>query len=182
MLFTTFSTYGLRAVFDLAYHGGGQPIPIRVIAGRQQISERYLEQIFHKLRTAGLLKSKRGPHGGYMLSRDASEISLGDILEAAEGPIVPVSVDCLVEDEWNGDECRLFDQCITKYVWRRTQRLLEEYYASVSIADLCAFAKMKGVTANPDQGYLGLDSLSYPDGNEPSQLLDDTDKLNEPAS
>ena len=90
MRITTTSRYGVRALFDVAYHGGGQPTQIKDISRRQKISQRYLEQIFNKLLKAGLLKSRRGPRGGYMLSRDPSEITVGDIISAAQGPIVPV--------------------------------------------------------------------------------------------
>ena len=70
MRITTTSRYGVRALFDVAYHGGGQPTQIKDIARRQKISQRYLEQIFNKLLKAGLLKSRRGPRGGYMLAKD----------------------------------------------------------------------------------------------------------------
>src|SRR5271169_2720238 len=96
MRITTTSRYGVRALFDVAYHGGGQPTQIKDIAKRQRISQRYLEQIFNKLLKGGLLKSRRGPRGGYLLARDASEISVGDIITAAQGPIVPVQ--CLVPE------------------------------------------------------------------------------------
>src|SRR5512147_1430190 len=107
MRITTTSRYGVRALFDVAYHGGGQPTQIKDISRRQKISQRYLEQIFNKLLKAGLLKSRRGPRGGYMLSRDPSEISIGDIISAAQGPIVPVL--CLTEDRPGHHPCDIAD-------------------------------------------------------------------------
>jgi Rrf2 family protein len=80
--------YAICGVFDLAYNGQGEPVQVRVIGERQEIPTRYLEQIFQKLRRAGLVASKRGPGGGYTLARPASEITLRHVVEAvrkAEG-------------------------------------------------------------------------------------------------
>ncbi len=152
MRITTTSRYGVRALFDVAYHGGGQPTQIKDISRRQKISQRYLEQIFNKLLKAGLLKSRRGPRGGYMLSRDPSEISVGDIISAAQGPIVPVR--CLDEEANRKKECDLLTACITRQVWKETQRLLVDYYASVSIEDLCGSARKQGVSRDLDHKYM----------------------------
>ena len=152
MRITTTSRYGVRALFDVAYHGGGQPTQIKDIARRQKISQRYLEQIFNKLLKAGLLKSRRGPRGGYMLARDASEITVGAIIEAAQGPIVPVR--CLSNAEKTRTDCGIFTTCITRHVWKETQRLLVEYYESVTIADLCSMAHKQGVSRDLDHKYM----------------------------
>ena len=82
-----------------------------------------------------MLKSKRGPRGGYTLSREASEISVLDIINATQGPIVPVA--CLNEEKRN---CKVFPVCVTWHVWKETQKLLVDYLDSVSIADLCVLA------------------------------------------
>lgn len=79
--------YAICGVFDLAYNGQGAPIQVRVVGDRQAIPARYLEQIFQRLRRARLLEGKRGPGGGYLLARPASEITLRDIVEAVEGPL-----------------------------------------------------------------------------------------------
>jgi len=152
MRITTTSRYGVRAIFDVAYHGGGQPTQIKDISRRQKISQRYLEQIFNKLLKAGLLKSRRGPRGGYMLSRDPSEISVGDVINAAQGPIVPVG--CLSEDESKRKFCEVYENCVTRSVWKQTQKLLIDYYCSVSIADLCALARKQGVSRDLDHRYM----------------------------
>jgi Rrf2 family protein len=152
MRITTTSRYGVRAIFDVAYHGGGQPTQIKDISRRQKISQRYLEQIFNKLLKAGLLKSRRGPRGGYMLSRDPSEISIGDIINAAQGPIVPVR--CLALDEPRKKDCDIANGCITRHVWHETQRILVDYYKSVSVADLCALARKEGVSRDLDHKYM----------------------------
>ena len=79
--------YGVRALFDLAFHGEGASTQIKDIAERQAIPGRFLEQIFQDLRRASLVSSKRGPRGGYQLTRPAREISVGDVIRALEGPI-----------------------------------------------------------------------------------------------
>jgi Rrf2 family protein len=79
--------YAICGVFDIAYNGHGEPVQIRVISERQAIPGRYLEQIFQRLRRAGLVTSKRGPGGGYSLSRSPARITLRDVIEAVEGPI-----------------------------------------------------------------------------------------------
>lgn len=79
--------YAICGAFDLAYNGQGSPVQIRVISDRQGIPGRYLEQIFQVLRRAGLVTSKRGPGGGYTLSRSPARISLREIVEAVEGPL-----------------------------------------------------------------------------------------------
>jgi Rrf2 family transcriptional regulator, iron-sulfur cluster assembly transcription factor len=138
MHIATLSRYGVRAMFDVAYHGGGQHTQIKDISRRQKISQRYLEQIFNKLMKAGLLKSKRGPKGGYALSKDASEITVLDIINAVQGPIVPVA--CLDE---NKRDCEVFPVCVTWRLWKETQNRLVNYFESVTLSDLCVSAHEK---------------------------------------
>ena len=76
MKLSTKSRYGVRAMFDMAYHAGNLPAQIKDISRRQNISPRYLEQIFQDLKKAGLLKSRRGPQGGYSLARSADKITV----------------------------------------------------------------------------------------------------------
>lgn len=78
--------YGLQAVFDLAYHAGRGSAQGKDIAERQEIPARFLEQIFQDLKRAGIVIARRGPKGGYQLSRPASEVSVGDVIRALEGP------------------------------------------------------------------------------------------------
>jgi len=79
--------YAICGIFDLAYNADMKPVQLRVIGERQNIPARYLEQIFQRLRRAGLVQGKRGPGGGYTLSRGTAEITLRDVVEAVEGPI-----------------------------------------------------------------------------------------------
>ena len=90
MRLSTKTRYGVRAIFDIAYHGQDQPgvaAQAKDIARREDIPLRYLEQIFQDLKRAGLVESKRGPRGGYYLKRSAAEITLGDVVRALQGPI-----------------------------------------------------------------------------------------------
>ena len=84
MKLSTKGRYGLRALIDLALHCEQEAVPISSVAARQKISESYLEQLFGKLRKAGLIVSERGAQGGYRLAKPAEEISVGDILRALE--------------------------------------------------------------------------------------------------
>ncbi len=83
--------YAICGLFNLAYNGQGEPVGIRAISERQAIPARYLEQIFQRLRRAGLVASRRGPGGGYVLARPASEITLREVVEAVEGPLAEPS-------------------------------------------------------------------------------------------
>lgn len=87
---STKGRYGLRALIDLAQYSEETPVSITSISKRQDISERYLEQLMSMLKKAGIVKSIRGANGGYILARDAKEISVGEVLRALEGSLEPV--------------------------------------------------------------------------------------------
>src|SRR5258708_37276434 len=87
MKLSTKARYGVRAVFDIAYHNNGGPTQARDIARRQEVPLRYLEQIFQELRRSHLVDAKRGPRGGYFLARPPEQITLGDVVRAVQGPI-----------------------------------------------------------------------------------------------
>lgn len=152
MRITTTTRYGLRALFDIAYHGGGQPVQIKEISRRQKISQRYLEQIFNRLLKSRIVKSTRGPRGGYQLARDASEITIGDVINAAQEPIVPLG--CLADDPACQDTCKLYDRCVTRLVWAKTQEILRDYFDSVTIADLCQIARKEGLAREFEHTYM----------------------------
>ena len=87
MKISTQSRYGLRALFDIAYHSAGLSTQVKDISSRQAISPRYIEQIFQRLKRAGIIQSIRGPSGGYYLARKVDEITVGDVVRATEGKI-----------------------------------------------------------------------------------------------
>ncbi len=144
MRLSTRSLYGVRAVFDIAFYSGGMPVQIKDISKRQRISHRYLEQIFQKLKKAGVLASKRGPQGGYFLAKKNADITIGDILRATEGP--PELVFC-VTDRKSG-ECKLIDNCVTRPIWEETGRRISEFLDSISIDDLCQKGKELGIQSH----------------------------------
>ena len=107
MKLSTKGRYGLRALIDLAQYSEETPVSITSISKRQDISERYLEQLMSMLKKAGIVKSIRGANGGYILARDAKEISVGEVLP----------VECAGLDPRGG--CQASESCVTKYVWKR---------------------------------------------------------------
>ena len=117
MKLSTKGRYGLRALIDLAQYSEETPVSITSISKRQDISERYLEQLMSMLKKAGIVKSIRGANGGYILARDAKEISVGEVLRALEGSLEPVK--CAAFDTTPGEGCMASDGCVTKYVWKR---------------------------------------------------------------
>ena len=110
MMVSTKGRYALRVMIDLAEHNQGQYIPSRDIAGRQMISEKYLESILATLTRAGLLQGVRGKGGGYRLTRPPETYSVGEIVRAAEDSIAPVS--CLEQGNScsNTGECRMLPE------------------------------------------------------------------------
>lgn len=130
--------YGVRAMFDIAFHNSGRPTQIREIAERELIPARFLEQIFQDLKKAGLIASKRGPRGGYHLARPAEEITLGDVLRALEGPAL-VS---LSEDE---SASKRSTPDATAAVFRELAVAVEKCFDAISIADVCERGQALGI-------------------------------------
>ena len=130
MKLSTKGRYGLKAMFQLSLNENNGPLPLRNIASKQNISEQYLEQLFSSLKKSGLVKSVRGAQGGYLLSKEAKDITVGDILIALEGP-VSLS-DCLLDDY----VCENSSKCITKVVWERIKKGIEDVTNSITLQDM----------------------------------------------
>jgi Rrf2 family iron-sulfur cluster assembly transcriptional regulator len=152
MRLSTKSRYGLRALFDMAYHAGTLPAQIKDISRRQNISPRYLEQIFQDLKRGGLLKSRRGPQGGYFLSRKPHEITVYQIIMAAEGEMA--LVDCIKSGKGCKKECDMEAECVTQNVWREASKHLNDYLESVTLKDLCDDAQKMGVEKELDHRFM----------------------------
>src|ERR1700687_3788351 len=135
MKLSTKSRYGLRALFDIAYNSGTLPAQIQDISRRQDISPRYLEQIFQGLKRAGILKSKRGPQGGYCLTRDPEEITLRDIVTATEGGLA--LVDCVAGKRKKKNACEIDGCCVPQPIWEEATALLQDYFAGLTLKTLC---------------------------------------------
>ncbi|MDR1701216.1 MAG: Rrf2 family transcriptional regulator [Sporomusaceae bacterium] len=136
MKFSTKGRYGIATMYDLAMHNGQGPISLKSIAQRQIISENYLEQLIGMLRKAGYVKSARGAQGGYSLAKDPSEISVGDIIKAMEGPIAPV--DCLLVENADSAACNRVGICVARGVLSKVRDSINDVLDSVTLADLCA--------------------------------------------
>jgi Rrf2 family protein len=152
MRLSTKSRYGLRALFDMAYHAGTLPAQIKDISRRQNISPRYLEQIFQDLKKAGLLKSRRGPQGGYYLARKPHEITVMDVINATEGEMA--LVDCVKTGKRSKKGCEFDNQCITQQVWAEASRKLNEYLVTVTIKDLCDKGSELGLEKELDHRFM----------------------------
>jgi len=132
---STRGRYALRAMVDLAQHASGRPVPRHDIAARQEISADYTAQLFRRLQSAGLVQGVKGPGGGYLLTRRAAQISVGEIVRAVEGPLT--LVDCAAADLDGGNPCSRVDGCITRLVWKRLAETVAELLDSINLQDLC---------------------------------------------
>jgi Rrf2 family protein len=126
--------YGVRALFDIAFHNDGRPTQIKDIAARESIPARFLEQIFQDLKRAGLVGAKRGPRGGYHLARPAREIRLGDVVRALEGPI---AITGRTEETKRGNADVTDGKDVTDTVFRELSRRIEGCFDAVTIDDMC---------------------------------------------
>ncbi|MFO7265112.1 MAG: Rrf2 family transcriptional regulator [Limnochordales bacterium] len=137
MRVSTRGEYGLRAMLELARLYGNGPIPLKQIAGRQKVSEHYLEQLMSALRKAGLVASVRGAQGGYALARPPEEIYVGDVLRVLEGSI---------ELEWDereplGAEPHYLPMFATRRLWRELNARIVQLVDSLTLAELLAWGE-----------------------------------------
>lgn len=131
MKISTKGRYALRLMMDLAMNNTGEPVRIKDIAARQEISDKYLEQIISTLNKAGYVKSIRGPQGGYRLTKAPEQYTVGMILRLTEGSLAPVS--CL-EDEVN--TCPRQDGCATLRLWQMLDTAISNIVDKVTLADI----------------------------------------------
>ncbi len=141
--------YGVRAIFDIAFHSEGKATQIKEIAARQAIPPRFLEQIFQDLKRAGLVTSKRGPKGGYALALEASAIRLGDVVRALEGPII-ISTPKTDRPE-EGDAT---SRAITEDAFEELSVSIEACFDSITIEELCERGEASGVRRQPPRRYV----------------------------
>lgn len=131
MRLSTKGQYAVRAMVDLAYYSNNKPVTLQEIAGREDISINYLEQLFAKLRKNNIVSSVRGPGGGYVLAKKAGEIRIGEIVEAVEESLSPVA--CV-----DGDKgCQRIDKCVTFRLWKGLGDRIKEFLNSITVQDLC---------------------------------------------
>jgi len=137
MKLSTRSRYGARMMTDLADHYGGNPVFLKDVAKREDISEKYLSLIVMPLRSAGLIQSIRGAHGGYRLTRKPEEITVRDIWQALEGEI------CLVDCVQDTKRCSRISTCPTRDIWGILGEKISETLRSVTLADLVRIRRQK---------------------------------------
>ncbi|HXM85123.1 MAG TPA: Rrf2 family transcriptional regulator [Stellaceae bacterium] len=133
MRLSTKGRYAVMALVDIAKHGNGNPISLAEIAERQVISLSYLEQLFAKLRGADLVRSVRGPGGGYLLSRGASDTRISDIILAVDEPIRATRCTPGAPTGCSGNKTR----CLTHDLWEELGNQIHLYLSSVTLADVC---------------------------------------------
>lgn len=131
MKISTKGRYALRLMLDLALHNNGEAVCLKDIAKRQQISDKYLEQIISILNKAGYVRSIRGAQGGYLLKREPKEYTVGMILKLTEGTLAPVS--CVEED---AAECEREEGCVTYILWKKISDAVNDVVDNITLADL----------------------------------------------
>jgi Rrf2 family iron-sulfur cluster assembly transcriptional regulator len=131
MRLTTKGRYAVTAILDLAFYSQDKPVTLTEIAARQTISLSYLEQLFARLRKAGIVQGIRGPGGGYQLNRDTKEISISSIIEAVDEPLD--STKCGGEAN-----CQHESMCLTHDLWMGLSEHIQIYLANITLADLLA--------------------------------------------
>lgn len=136
MKISTKGRYALRLMLDIALNDAKTPVRIKDIAERQQISDKYLEQIVSSLNKAGFVKSLRGPQGGYRLTKKPEEYTVGMILRLIEGSLAPVA--CLDDDINN---CTRADRCPTLILWEKLYDAISDVVDNITLADLISWQK-----------------------------------------
>lgn len=126
--------YATRAMLELSISEPGKPIPLSHIAGNQDISRKYLQQLMAGLRRAGLVHVVKGFRGGFMIARPPDQIRVGDILRAIEGDLA------LVECVRHEHVCDRRDECMTRGLWAQASKVLGDYFDSITLADLTSEA------------------------------------------
>ena len=133
MNISTRGRYGLRALLEIAVQPQKKPVTIRDISQRQQMSVTYLEQILHRLKKAGLVRSIRGAKGGYVLARKRDKITVTQIINALDGPI---SISHCDLPNMREKSCIGPSACVSRILWKKLEDLIERALSGVTLADL----------------------------------------------
>ena len=130
MRLSTRTRYGIRAMLELAENVGRGPLQLRIIARRQDISVKYLDQLMTILKSAGFVRSIRGSKGGYVLARAPEQIKLNDVFNCLEGPVV--TVECTENENY----CARAADCVARQVWVQVQEAIKNVLQSRTLRDL----------------------------------------------
>ena len=154
MLFSTKAEYGVRLMIELGRDQRGDPLSLSMIAEAENLPLSYMEHLVARLKQAGLVDSTRGARGGYRLGRDASGITMLEVVEALEGPIVPM--ECFEAEPKGRVQCSHLapddGPCATKLLWTRVQGGVTEALRQTSLSDLVEFAEAAGPVRQPVGG------------------------------
>lgn len=131
MLISSKGRYAIRVILDLAEHSDGQFIPLKDIAARQEISQKYMESIMTLLSKNGFVEAMHGKGGGYCLNKPADDYKIGDILRLTEGTLAPVT--CLQEE---AQVCERAAECKTLPLWTGLDQVIRDYLDNISIGDI----------------------------------------------
>lgn len=143
MRLTTKGRYAVTAVLDLGFHQHNGPVSLAAISERQGISLSYLEQLFAKLRRSGVVNSTRGPGGGYTLQRDASEISVSDVILAVDESVKMAK--CADSENCQGDF-----QCLTHDLWQELSNEIKGFLDGITLAEIMSNEKVQEVSIRQD--------------------------------
>lgn len=143
---STKGQYGVRAMYEITMGHPDRPLTIRAISEKQDVSIHYLEQILNRLRHAGLIRSVKGPGGGYLLTRDPENISIADILFELEGPVTITS--CLNPEEG----CVRVESCVTHLLWKSLGRQIEDFLKTITLHDLISGSTIEDFTLTAKKG------------------------------
>lgn len=138
MKISTKGRYALRLMLDLAVQPGDSAVPLRDVAERQEISDKYLEQIISILNKAGFVRSVRGPQGGYALQQTPDKYTVGMILRLTEGSLSPV--ECLDD---NGAFCEREENCVTQILWKKLDDAIKGVVDHITLEDLMNWQSVK---------------------------------------
>ena len=138
MKISTKGRYALRLMLDLAVNMDGQPVRVKEISARQEISDKYLEQIISVLTKGGFVISTRGPQGGYRLARKPKDYTVGAVLRLIEGKLCPVA--CL---ETEKNMCERKNNCMTLPLWEKLDEAINNIVDNVTLQDLIDWDKEK---------------------------------------
>ncbi len=128
MKISTKGRYGIRALADLAINMDCENVSIKTISERQNISERYLEQIFSLLRKGGIIVGRKGAQGGYTLGKNPSELTISEILKVLEGENIFIDI--------NDEEENELEDFINKNLWKDINCIISKYFSSITLEDL----------------------------------------------
>ncbi len=153
MRLTTKGRYAVTAMLDLAYHSEKKPVTLTDIAKRQNISLSYLEQLFARLRRAGMVEGVRGPGGGYQLSKETAQINIADIITA---------VDETIDSTRCGGKanCHHAHPCLTHDLWTGLSEQIRSYLSTISLHDLLQRKNARYVAERQEKHPPGLDVLA----------------------